>query len=114
MAIDTLPLNANGKVDRKALPSPAEPAPAADGGEPPRPGVETVIATAWQDLLYLEEVTRTDDFLALGGNSLLATELVLRLRRQDVEVDIAELMRAATLADLAAPPRRSGTETGTS
>jgi hydantoinase/carbamoylase family amidase len=105
LAIDRLPLNANGKVDRKALPNPIGSA-EDTAGEPPEAGVETVVAQAWRESLYLDEVSRTDDFLTLGGNSLLATETVLRLRARGVEVSLADLMRGVTLADLAAGARQ--------
>ncbi|MFK0180546.1 amino acid adenylation domain-containing protein [Streptomyces xanthochromogenes] len=101
--IDTLPLNANGKVDRKALPVPAGLDP-EDGAalQAPRAGTELAVAAAWQDLLDLDEVWRGDNFLDLGGNSIIATQLVFRLRRQGVRVTVADVLRTATLADLAA------------
>ncbi|MGW1954887.1 non-ribosomal peptide synthetase [Streptomyces sp. NPDC001920] len=101
--ITTLPLNANGKVDRRALPTPRALAEAGyDGRAVPSGEAERAVAAVWQDLLYLDQVWRTDDFVTLGGNSLLAVQLVFRLRRQGIEVSLAEVMRPVTLADLAA------------
>ncbi|GHG93802.1 non-ribosomal peptide synthetase [Streptomyces lanatus] len=101
--IDTLPLNANGKVDRKALPTPRALTEAAyDDRAVPRGERERTIAAVWQDLLYVEQVWRTDDFTALGGNSLLAVQLVFRLRFQGLEVSLADVLRPLPLADLAA------------
>ncbi|KRD23275.1 non-ribosomal peptide synthetase [Streptomyces sp. Root264] len=101
--IATLPLNANGKVDRKALPTPrALATDAYDDRAMPRGERERTIAAAWQDLLYLDRIWRTDDFVTLGGNSLLALQVVFRLRRQGIEVSLADVMRPVTLADLAA------------
>ncbi|MFY1671404.1 non-ribosomal peptide synthetase [Plantactinospora sp. WMMB334] len=110
LAIDTVPLNANGKVDRRALPKPAGPTTAAD--ERPPAGPETTVATAWRRFLYLDDVARTDVFPALGGNSLLGTQVVLWLREQGVEIQLADLMRGATLADLAAGAGRPEHTTG--
>ncbi|GGJ75019.1 non-ribosomal peptide synthetase [Pilimelia anulata] len=80
-AVDALPLTGNGKVDRPALAAllaaDAAPAPA---GEPPRGPVEERVAAAWRDVLDLPAVGRDDDFFRLGGDSLLATRLVARLR----------------------------------
>jgi amino acid adenylation domain-containing protein len=102
MPIETLPLNANGKVDRKALPHPrGGGATAAGRPEPPRSPAERLIAALWQELLGVTGVGRADNFLALGGNSLLATQLTFRLRDLGVPVGLPELLRARTLAELA-------------
>jgi hydantoinase/carbamoylase family amidase len=106
MPIDRIPLNANGKVDRRALPNPATPA-TATTAERPHPGPETMIAEAWQRFLELDEVARSDEFPALGGNSLLATQVVRWLGERGVEVRLADLLRGADLAELAASARQS-------
>ncbi|WPB95798.1 AMP-binding enzyme [Streptomyces malaysiensis] len=72
--LDALPLSANGKVDRAALP-PA-PVPEYDTYLPPRDPEETLLCALFAELLGLPRVSRHDDFFALGGRSLLATRLV--------------------------------------
>ncbi len=74
------PLNANGKLDRKALPDPDSPAPTA--AEPPATPTERRLAALWAELLPGALVARDSDFFALGGHSLLAARLVARLRRE--------------------------------
>ncbi|MFE9369736.1 amino acid adenylation domain-containing protein [Streptomyces sp. NPDC006711] len=93
-----LPLSANGKVDRAALP-----APAASGTTStrvaPRTDRETRIAAIWQRLLELPEVGVLDDFFAVGGHSLLANRLVSAVRAEfGVEVRLREVFAATTVA----------------
>ncbi|MEX3860466.1 hypothetical protein AB3X94_42260, partial [Paraburkholderia sp. BR10923] len=64
-----LPLTVNGKLDRKALPAPADDAHARRGYEAPRGELETVLAQLWAELLGLERVGRHDHFFELGGHS---------------------------------------------
>ncbi|MES4891873.1 non-ribosomal peptide synthase/polyketide synthase [Streptomyces sp. NPDC096012] len=77
----TLPLTANGKLDRRALPAPGPDGFAADAGRtPPRTPAERLVATAWTDVLDTDGVGADDDFFALGGDSILAVRVVSRLR----------------------------------
>ena len=79
VVLDALPLNANRKVDRKALPEPTA-ADEQDGAFlAPRTEVEKQVAGVWEAILGLEAVGLRDDFFALGGHSLLATQVVSRL-----------------------------------
>ena len=80
--LDRLPLQSHGKVDRKALPDPDAHDPGAVGsGEPPATPTEQAVADVWAEHLPVQHVYATDDFFALGGDSLLATTIVARLRR---------------------------------
>lgn len=74
--LPTLPLTANGKVDRHALPAPDSPARRA--GAPPRDPLETRLVAIWEELLG-RTVGVTDDFFDLGGHSLLAVRMVQRI-----------------------------------
>ncbi|WP_374760493.1 phosphopantetheine-binding protein, partial [Nocardia cyriacigeorgica] len=74
--LDEFPLNASGKLDRKALPAPVFEA--AVFRAPTTP-VEEIVATTFADLLGLDRVGLDDDFVALGGNSLSATQVAARL-----------------------------------
>ncbi|HEV3050189.1 MAG TPA: amino acid adenylation domain-containing protein, partial [Longimicrobium sp.] len=79
VVLDRLPLTANGKVDRKALPAP-ELASAEDRYVAPRTQVEEVLAGIWAEVLRLERVGVEESFIDLGGHSLLATRVVSRVR----------------------------------
>jgi amino acid adenylation domain-containing protein len=79
--LPALPLSANGKVDRKALPSPTGRA-LPSGYVAPRNELERRMASIWQDVLQCERIGVTDDFFALGGQSLLAVMLVSRVERE--------------------------------
>ena len=97
-----LPLNAAGKVDRRALPEPA--APAAGGGAAALPSTPTEVAVAavWRELLGLPEVGVHDSFFELGGHSLLATQLVSRLQLDfGVNLPLARLFDEPTVAGVA-------------
>ncbi|MFD3874013.1 amino acid adenylation domain-containing protein [Streptomyces sp. NPDC058623] len=105
VVLDRLPLLAHGKVDRKALPAPAD-APAAGAHVDPEDGTEQVIAAMWADLLDLPRVGALDDFFALGGHSLLATQVVARMRRAFPDlatpVGVMDLFTHPTVRRLAA------------
>ncbi|WP_123747350.1 non-ribosomal peptide synthetase [Saccharothrix texasensis] len=72
-----LPLTANGKLDRDHLPEPPRPGPVT----PPRTPAEERVAAVWQDVLGVERVGAHDDFVALGGDSILAMRVVAALDR---------------------------------
>jgi amino acid adenylation domain-containing protein len=101
-----LPLTSNGKIDRKALPTPDREAYASRGYEAPVGEVEAALALIWAELLKLERVGRHDHFFDLGGHSLLATSLIQRMRRQGLQADVRALFAAPTLAELASVTER--------
>ncbi len=76
LVLDELPLNASGKLDRKALPSPVF---EAAEFRAPVTAVQEIVASVFGDVLGVERVGLDDDFFALGGNSLIATRLAARL-----------------------------------
>jgi amino acid adenylation domain-containing protein len=79
VVLDALPLTANGKLDRRALPAPRSDAYLHARYEAPQGEHEQALAAVWQDLLRVERVGRNDDFFALGGHSLMAVQLCARL-----------------------------------
>ncbi|WP_186122563.1 amino acid adenylation domain-containing protein [Burkholderia gladioli] len=102
VALDALPLTANGKLDRRALPAPEAGAYARRDYAAPQGEAERLLAEVWSALLGVEQVSRHDNFFELGGHSLLAVRLVAKLREAGFEADIQTLFGAPTLADLAA------------
>ena len=100
--LESLPLTANGKIDRKALPAPEGDAYVSHGYEAPQGEVETQLASLWADVLKVERVGRHDNFFELGGHSLLAVTLTERMRRAGLHADVRALFTTATLAELAA------------
>jgi surfactin family lipopeptide synthetase A len=99
-----LPLTPSGKVDRRALPGPAQDHTArADVHVAPLGATERLVAGIWAEVLDVSAVSVTDDFLALGGNSLLATRVVAHLgARLGVRLGVGDLFAAPTVAALAA------------
>ena len=95
--VEALPRNERGKVSRQELPAPQR-API----EPPRPGLETDIAAEWAAILRLEAVGRSENFVALGGDSLNVAQLTATLAaRYGVKLSPSELASAPTVAQLA-------------
>ncbi len=80
VALKSLPLNANGKVDRNSLPAPEKSA-AERPYLPPRTTSEQTVADTWKEVLRLERIGAEDNFFDLGGHSLLLTQVVSRLRK---------------------------------
>ncbi len=100
--LEALPLTANGKLDRKALPAPAQDAFVTRLYEAPHAGVESLLAQIWAELLHVHQVGRHDHFFELGGHSLLAVQLVQRMRQVGLRADVQVLFGQPTLAALAA------------
>ena len=100
--LEQMPLSANGKIDRKALPDPAQTSAAAeDVFVAPRNATEEAIALIWADVLKKEKVGVTENFIALGGHSLLAIRVLGKLSRKfGVRLPLRSLFDAPTIADL--------------
>ncbi|GID90748.1 non-ribosomal peptide synthetase [Amorphoplanes digitatis] len=99
VALAALPLTANGKIDRAALAAP--PAVAAPAREP-RTGLERDIARTMAEVLGVEQVGVDADFFSLGGHSLVAIRLVLRLRRMfGIEMSVGDFFARPTVEGLA-------------
>ncbi|MGW6727522.1 non-ribosomal peptide synthase/polyketide synthase [Nocardia sp. NPDC055029] len=97
--LDALPINSSGKLDRRALPAPE--LPERDYREPAT-ATERIVAATFAGVVGLERVGADDDFFALGGNSLLATQVVARLGvALDARVPVRELFEASTVEGLA-------------
>ncbi|MDM0053054.1 non-ribosomal peptide synthetase [Variovorax sp. J22R115] len=104
VVLDALPLNENGKVDRHALPAPAdepEGEEGATGFAAPQGEREACIAQVWQQVLGRARIGREDNYFDLGGDSITAIQVVSRLRRSGWRVPVADLFRHPTVAALA-------------
>ena len=101
--LQTLPLSATGKIDRRALPAPDRVRPRLEETfVAPRNPTEEIVAKTWANLLSLKQVGVHDNFFNLGGHSLLATQVISRLRDiLEVEVPLRALFEAPTVAGLA-------------
>ena len=98
--LDALPLNVNGKLDRKALPEPAWQA--QHEYVAPRTEAEIQLAAIWSELFGIEKISVHDNFFDLGGDSLMAARLIAKLR--DItqrNIPLAAIFAASTVADLA-------------
>jgi amino acid adenylation domain-containing protein len=98
-----MPLTANGKINRRALPEPDDARPdLASGYEAPRTPIELKLAEIWSEVLQVESVGANDSFFELGGHSLLATQVVSRVRRAfEIELPLRSLFETPTVARLA-------------
>ncbi|WP_338846004.1 amino acid adenylation domain-containing protein [Massilia sp. W12] len=96
------PLTPNGKLDRKALPAPDAQSSIARDYIAPQGELENMLAETWRELLHLPQIGRHEHFFELGGNSLIALQLVARLRqRLGVELHLRDVFAAPTLAAMA-------------
>ncbi len=100
--LEGMPLSPNGKLDRKALPSPEQLQTEEDDFIAPRTPVEDVLGGIWSQVLKVEKVGINNNFFDLGGHSLLATQVASRVRESlGIEMPLRALFETATLADLA-------------
>lgn len=107
VALDYLPLTANGKVDRQALLELEARAETVHSQVEPRDALERQLVQIWQDVLSVGPVGIRDNFFDLGGHSLLAVRMFARLKKQlRVTLPLATLFQAPTIEDLAALIRK--------
>jgi acyl-coenzyme A synthetase/AMP-(fatty) acid ligase/acyl carrier protein len=104
VALDSLPKAPNGKVSVGALPAPGRARPELDNPMvPPRTPVEDVVCAIWAAVLDLDEVGIHDDFLALGGHSLAASQVIARVAEAfHVDLPLSTLFDTPTVEGVAA------------
>ncbi|MDH4082244.1 MAG: amino acid adenylation domain-containing protein [Nitrospira sp.] len=102
LCLDSMPLNATGKVNCSALPAPDDTTTRAVSRVAPRNQVEESLAELWKSVLQVPEVGIHDNFFEQGGHSLLATQLVSRIRELfEVDISLPALFARPTIAALA-------------
>ncbi|EPJ97838.1 non-ribosomal peptide synthetase [Pseudomonas sp. CFII68] len=99
--LDTLPLTANGKLDRRALPEPTETELADASARPPIGATEQRLAQLWCQILDCAHVGREDDFFALGGDSILSLQLIGLAAREGLKLQPRDVLQHPTLAAMA-------------
>jgi len=101
--VDSIPLNANGKVDKAALTAPRERPEIATLWETPMTQLQQAVATVWCELLGVENVGLHDNFFELGGDSLLAMRLTVSLRESfGIPVALQALFSSKSLREFCA------------
>jgi acyl carrier protein len=101
MYLEALPLNANGKLDRRALPAPADRTWGGRGGAP-QTALESDLAAIWSEVLGVSAVGVQDNFFDLGGDSIAAVRVTTRIQQLlDDGVMLAAIFEAPTIAALA-------------
>jgi natural product biosynthesis luciferase-like monooxygenase protein/FkbM family methyltransferase len=101
--LDAMPLTPNGKVDRKALPqTDSRRAGSAKRFAAPRNSIEKDLANIWAEILRVERVSINDNFFDVGGHSLMATQLVTRIRAKfSVNLTLRDFLRSSDIASMA-------------
>ncbi|MGC5284691.1 amino acid adenylation domain-containing protein [Micromonospora sp. DT231] len=104
VTLDALPLTPNGKLDRTALPAPVVTRAASVALVEPRDDTERLLAGIWSEVLGVATLGIDDDFFDLGGHSMLATQVVARIRKAEHggrPVGVMDLFQQRTIRDLA-------------
>ena len=104
MVLDEMPLTPNGKIDRRALPSPERDLVDADYVAPRTPQEQT-LAAIWSEVLGVDKVGARANFFALGGDSILSIQMVSRAAKEGLHFEVRQVFNHPVLADLAAVAR---------
>ncbi|HYM62409.1 MAG TPA: amino acid adenylation domain-containing protein [Thermoanaerobaculia bacterium] len=105
--LDALPLTANGKLDQRRLPAPEWQVALGQDLVAPRSATEERLAGIWAEVLGLKQVGVTQDFFAIGGDSIRSIQIVARCKRAGIELRPSDLFQHPTIAALAALAERS-------
>ncbi|MCW3114934.1 MAG: Nonribosomal peptide synthetase, partial [Segetibacter sp.] len=100
VALETIPLTPNGKIDKKALPTPNINELMLHQYEAPRNEVEKALVKIWEDLLGLQRVGIYDNFFEIGGDSILTIQVVTRINRMGYTLQPKDIFAHQTIAGL--------------
>ncbi|WP_339468641.1 amino acid adenylation domain-containing protein [Pseudomonas capeferrum] len=103
LLLERLPLTANGKLDKRALPAPGA---VSRGYVAPEGDIEEKLAAVWADVLKLERVGSSDNFFELGGDSILSLQIIARAKRQGIKITPKQLFEQQTVGQLAQVAKR--------
>ncbi|MEV7872734.1 amino acid adenylation domain-containing protein, partial [Streptomyces sp. NPDC088124] len=112
VVLDALPVNASGKVDRRALPVPSDEP--VDAYVAPRTEAERALTEIWAEILGVERVGVDDNFFSLGGDSILSIQVVSRARQAGFELSSRDVFARQTVSALAAGAGTTGSVTAVS
>jgi amino acid adenylation domain-containing protein/FkbH-like protein/thioester reductase-like protein len=111
LTLERLPMTANGKLDRRALPSPELGSYPSQRYLVPQGEVEETLAQIWREVLQAERVGRQDNFFELGGHSLLALKALLRINHSfDAALKVTDIYKSPTIQEMAGQIAGSTTE----
>ncbi|MDR0278078.1 MAG: amino acid adenylation domain-containing protein, partial [Paucimonas sp.] len=96
--LEQLPLTANGKLDKRALPRPGA---VQQRYVAPQGEIEEKLAAIWREVLKLDQVGSTDNFFELGGDSILSLQIIARAKRQGIKLNPKQLFEKQTIGQLA-------------
>jgi amino acid adenylation domain-containing protein len=99
--LESLPLTAHGKLDRRALPAPGARPELEEPFAPPCTPVERALAAVWSEVLGVEQVGLDDNYFALGGDSIRSIKVQARAAERGLRLDFQDLFRFQTLRELA-------------
>ncbi len=104
VALEAFPLTASGKINRRALPAPdPQQVERTNAYVAPTTPFEEILADIWSEVLHLEQISMQDNFFEIGGHSLIATQIVSRVRAQfEIELPLRTIFEAPTIAQMAA------------
>lgn len=101
MQLENIPLTINGKVNRKALPTPKTSDAEKSNYVAPRTQKEETIAKIWQEVLGIEKVGIYDNFFALGGDSIIAIQFISRAKKEGITLKVKDVFEFQTIDELA-------------
>jgi amino acid adenylation domain-containing protein/FkbM family methyltransferase len=109
--LESLPLTANGKLNRQALPSPEESRSGDIEYAPPRNEIENILVSVWQEVLDRAPIGINSDYFALGGDSIRVVQIVHELNQYDLPVMVMDILRHSTISKIALHIQESRAET---
>lgn len=104
--LENIPLTPNGKIDKRALPEPAMTRDGRNEYVPPRNETEERLAEAWQAVLGIRQVSIHDNFFHLGGDSIKAIQVISRLGRYQIKLEMKQLFQYPRISELSRQVRR--------